>query len=276
MNRTKIEWCDYTWNPVTGCFHDCPYCYARRIAERFGSRELLSWGYRDYLVELEVLTELSAKAPPDMSSDSEYTWKAWHPMFELKHEMSKTAFPFKFYPTLHCQKLDEPQHSGKARNIFVCSMADLFGDWVPLRWIRDVLDACLAAPKHRYLFLTKNPRQYDRLEAMALLPTGDRFWYGATVTKTEDFANIPTMSMRYRQFLSIEPLLDRVDMYQITGHQRWVIIGAETGKRENKVIPRREWVDEITEYCTACEIPVFYKDSLRKLFPDLPPSQFPW
>jgi protein gp37 len=35
MNRTKIEWCDYTWNPVTGCLHGCEYCYARRIAERF-------------------------------------------------------------------------------------------------------------------------------------------------------------------------------------------------------------------------------------------------
>jgi protein gp37 len=35
MNKTKIEWCDYTWNPVTGCLHGCEYCYARRIAERF-------------------------------------------------------------------------------------------------------------------------------------------------------------------------------------------------------------------------------------------------
>jgi len=31
-----INWTDATWNPVTGCLHGCPYCYARRIAERFG------------------------------------------------------------------------------------------------------------------------------------------------------------------------------------------------------------------------------------------------
>jgi len=42
MNKTKIEWCDYTWNPVTGCLHGCPYCYARRIARRFGKPEDLS------------------------------------------------------------------------------------------------------------------------------------------------------------------------------------------------------------------------------------------
>ena len=33
--KTKIDWCDSTWNPVTGCLHGCPYCYARGIAERF-------------------------------------------------------------------------------------------------------------------------------------------------------------------------------------------------------------------------------------------------
>lgn len=36
MNKTKIEWTDYTWNPITGCLHGCPYCYARKIAMRFG------------------------------------------------------------------------------------------------------------------------------------------------------------------------------------------------------------------------------------------------
>lgn len=35
MNRTKIEWTDFTWNPVTGCIHGCPYCYARKITQRF-------------------------------------------------------------------------------------------------------------------------------------------------------------------------------------------------------------------------------------------------
>lgn len=30
----KIEWTDYTWSPVTGCKHGCPYCYARKIAQR--------------------------------------------------------------------------------------------------------------------------------------------------------------------------------------------------------------------------------------------------
>lgn len=35
MNRTKIEWCDFSWNPITGCKHGCWYCYANKLAKRF-------------------------------------------------------------------------------------------------------------------------------------------------------------------------------------------------------------------------------------------------
>jgi protein gp37 len=35
MNRTRIEWTDYSWNPITGCKHGCWYCYARKLAQRF-------------------------------------------------------------------------------------------------------------------------------------------------------------------------------------------------------------------------------------------------
>lgn len=43
MNVTKIEWVrgadgkpGYTWNPISGCKNDCPYCYARDLYNRFG------------------------------------------------------------------------------------------------------------------------------------------------------------------------------------------------------------------------------------------------
>ena len=36
MIKTKIEWCDCTINPVVGCPRGCPYCYARRMNDRFG------------------------------------------------------------------------------------------------------------------------------------------------------------------------------------------------------------------------------------------------
>lgn len=36
MNETKIEYCHLTWNPATGCLHDCEYCYARGIQKAYG------------------------------------------------------------------------------------------------------------------------------------------------------------------------------------------------------------------------------------------------
>lgn len=36
MNKSKIEWCDYSVNPVKGlCPMACSYCYARRMYKRF-------------------------------------------------------------------------------------------------------------------------------------------------------------------------------------------------------------------------------------------------
>ena len=36
MGKTKIEWCDYTINPIKGlCRMGCTWCYARRLYRRF-------------------------------------------------------------------------------------------------------------------------------------------------------------------------------------------------------------------------------------------------
>jgi protein gp37 len=35
LNKTKIEYCDYTWNCIVGCNNNCEWCYARKIAKRF-------------------------------------------------------------------------------------------------------------------------------------------------------------------------------------------------------------------------------------------------
>ncbi|MEW6097344.1 MAG: DUF5131 family protein [bacterium] len=36
LSKTKIDWADYTINPIKGiCKHNCSYCYARRFYKRF-------------------------------------------------------------------------------------------------------------------------------------------------------------------------------------------------------------------------------------------------
>lgn len=31
MKNTAIEWTDMAWDPITGCKHNCPYCYTKRF-----------------------------------------------------------------------------------------------------------------------------------------------------------------------------------------------------------------------------------------------------
>jgi protein gp37 len=38
MNRTSIDWTDWSWNPETGCSRGCYYCYARKMAYRLRGR----------------------------------------------------------------------------------------------------------------------------------------------------------------------------------------------------------------------------------------------
>lgn len=50
MNKTKIPWCDYTWNPIVGCSPasaGCANCYAAAISRRFH----LPWGAACFLPE---------------------------------------------------------------------------------------------------------------------------------------------------------------------------------------------------------------------------------
>lgn len=46
MNRTKIEWTDYSWNPITGCKHGCWYCYAKKLTQRF--KKIFPYGFEPH------------------------------------------------------------------------------------------------------------------------------------------------------------------------------------------------------------------------------------
>jgi len=51
--KTKIEWCDYTINPVKGlCPMACDYCYARRMYKRFKWPERLEFQYAHFRHEI--------------------------------------------------------------------------------------------------------------------------------------------------------------------------------------------------------------------------------
>lgn len=43
---------------------------------------------------------------------------------------------------------------------------------------------------------------------------------------------------------------------------KWIIVGAETGNKKDKIKPKKRWIDKIVKFANRNEIPVFMKDSL--------------
>ncbi len=203
MNKTKIDWPWkplYTWNPITGCKHGCPYCYARKIAMRFDGH---------------------------------------------------------FKPTFHEERINEPEEHKKPRNIFVGSMADMFGDFIPETWIDRMLSSCLNAPQHTYIFLTKNPKRYLDFDfkpiscSLGLTITGEiscltAVKYGLLLKKHKQ--------ENQTIFLSIEPLLGGIG--KVADEVALIIVGAMSGT--GAVKPKKEWIDSIKHHN------VYYKNSMKE------------
>jgi len=278
MNITPIEWCDETWNPVTGCKHGCPYCYARNITHRFGFR-------------------IDADPGHGLGDTQRVGKECECNRLHILREKPNNSYPYGFDPTFHRYRLNEPQKYKKPQNTFVCSMADLFGDWVPDQWIKEVFDACKAAPQHRFLFLTKNPNRLYNLADEGLLPT--EHWYGSSIENDQQMFRVTNDNGgperkglfaydKLNTFVSIEPLLDwwaqgsdmkttrEVLSTSWISKVKWVIIGAQTGNKKGKVIPKREWIANILSKCNNKGIPVFMKDSIAPIWGEPLIREFPW
>lgn len=301
--KTKIDWCDSTWNPVTGCLHGCEYCYARRIAERFGGCWRLdlppdtSW--RGNVGERKLMGDYARHndGKCHVLDEPEIECAVFDPPSGYRGKVK--PYPYYFSPTFHRYRLGEPQSWKKPRTIFVCSMADLFGDWVPDEWIKEVFAACEKAPQHRYLFLTKNParymkmynaryiqqwnerhpekphRQTEEYKGVLTLPVHDNWWFGSTLDSMK--SRRAMLGCSDHTFVSIEPLTERMEVgLGSFGDDEWIIIGAETGNRKGKVMPKREWVDSIIEAASITGVKVFMKDSLHSLMGDDLRQEFPW
>lgn len=206
MNKSKIEWTQFTSNPVRGkCLHACPYCYAERIRQRFGQPEAITWVGRE-------LTAIE------------------------KHK--------------------------KPAVIFMGSMHDLFGKWIVSAMIEAILNTAKNCPQHTFLFLTKNPTRYSEFE----FPSN--CWTGYTDDGTSDLRNWAIFKGRKNCFVSFEPLIgDCISLNPdlVDG----VIIGAMTGP--GAVKPERWQIDGIIRAMEGK--PVFLKNNLLSLFPELPRRQ---
>lgn len=109
-----------------------------------------------------------SKATFNETTGNGISWAAWswNPVTGCLHgcdycyareiatsERAKAAYPAGFTPLFHHERLDAPANTTipaahrddpAYRRVFVCSMADLYGRWVPDEWIEQVHSSMLA------------------------------------------------------------------------------------------------------------------------------------
>ena len=231
--NTSIEWTDVTWSPVTGCTKvspGCAHCYAEDLAKRF--------------------------------------WKG-RPFEDVR---------------FHTERLGQPYRWRKPRRVFVNSMSDLFHEDLTFKNIEDVFGVMARTPRHTYQILTKRPDDMRRFilsksekdfrwaaawwRPGALTWPLQNVWLGVSVeNQTTAAKRIPILidTPAAVRFLSVEPLLDRVDLTAyLKGHgdfQRspidWVIVGGESGQSARPC--NIGWVKRLVLQCEYCAVACFVK-----------------
>lgn len=149
------------------------------------------------------------------------------------------ALPFNEYQFFE-DRLVEPLKIQKPATIFIGSMCDQFGDWVPETDINEILHYCKKAPQHLFMFLTKNgKRLYD-------FDFPSNCAVGVTVTSYKDVMNITAINMLNtdaKKFVSIEPIMS--DFSGIEFNVDTAIVGAMTNQGKNNIIPKKNWINSI-------------------------------
>lgn len=184
-------------------------------------------------------------------------------------------------------QLAAPLKVKKPAGIFVGSMADLFGHWVPREQICDVIDVMRQADWHIFQTLSKYPLRLPEFN-----PFPDNVWVGVSLPaghmmKAEGGARALKSYLQHMtkiqaktRFMSIEPLWfdvspvfdDWLKEYDRLPFE-WAIIGAASNG--SKIYqPEREWTQNLLDILDAQEIPVFFKGNLewdewRDEFPQL-------
>jgi ParB/RepB/Spo0J family partition protein len=212
QDNDAIEWARWSWNPVTGCLHNCPYCYARDLAEKYYPQK-----FEPSIVPEALSAPVNAAPPKEAATD-----------LGLK-------------------------------NIFTCSMADLFGNWVPKEWIEAVLGITRQAKQWNFLMLTKFPQRLAEFE----FP--DNVWTGTTV---DCQARVAVAERAMRQvksavkWVSIEPMIEPITMdFSVV---QWVVIGGARASAQTPAWrPPRRWVIDATHRAMQRGCAVYHKDNLN-------------
>lgn len=137
-----------------------------------------------------------------------YCWARRLAETRLKHV---EGYKSGFIPRLNKEEFKKKFNGGI---VFVCDMGDLFGDFIPDRWIKAVIHHVEKFPKTTFLFLTKNPSRYHDFDFPSNVILGATIETDRDDIYTVSDAPKPSKRIRamtkldHRKLLSIEPIMD--------------------------------------------------------------------
>jgi len=228
MNKTQIEWCDYSINPVKGlCPMACPYCYARRIYKHYHWDETIRWSGDTWL---DFYCALSGRYKQPSRNIKEGARIFVGSTMELFGPWVKPEW---MTAIMQCAQ-EFPKHTF----IFLTKQPQNLANWSPFPkncWVG--FSATDAEDLERRVI------QFQGVEAavrfISFEPLLGRVW------RTEHWQE----SLGY--VLKAE-------------HFNWLIIGQQT-PFSKRTAPKVEWVREIAEAADAAKIPVFLKNKLESM-----------
>ncbi|MEM2921964.1 MAG: DUF5131 family protein [Candidatus Bathyarchaeia archaeon] len=161
--------------------------------------------------------------------DRDYPIATWNPVVGCKHSCyrngcwasilaRKMSHVKRYRNGFHSPKLVREELNKRFQKdtiVFVTSMGDLWGEFIPSSWIQEVLFATRRSPDAIFFFETKNPARYR--EFLDIMP--ERAILSSTIETNRDYAlsKAPPVAQRAeamkslpwpRKHISIEPIVD--------------------------------------------------------------------
>jgi protein gp37 len=148
----------------------------------------------------------------------------------------------------------EAAQSGKSWRVFCNSMSDVFDSSAPDKWRSDLFGLIRRTPNLSWLILTKRLGEISKDLALPC-----NVWLGASVEdqrradeRIPDLIKVPAAI----HFLSVEPLLEAVDLGDLHGID-WVIVGGESGRGYRPMDV--EWALSVRDQCRNAGVRFFFK-----------------
>jgi protein gp37 len=169
------------------------------------------------------------------------------------------------------EALGEPLKLKTPAKIFLDSMSDLMGHWIPEEQVEQVLDICRQAPHHTFQLLTKNAPRLKRFK----FPSN--VWVGVSAPPTTFMGKRLSFAQQQRmvktlldvlhdvnvpvRWMSIEPLSFDIAPLLIDSDLQWAVIGAATNGTK-AYQPEPGWVRNLLDVLKQQHTSVFFKGNL--------------